>query len=384
MGMSYGGSGKDGEFLAHAWTMAGEAYDPLHIVHSAVSTTWKLADVLRSARKQGRLDITVLASYKLAKGRVGFPEEELSLDDFLGAITDPVQEGVYTNLNLRVTANGNSAIVHIRYQMSHVICEIFSGDEQFAERVSGMLLRDAPPVPLIQPAPDDKIHVEFSYKNPMGETYNRTLDAPRWAEIAGNYPPGVRDQLARLITSTPEETAGKVAVLHGVPGTGKTSFLRSLTSEWRDKAHLTYIIDTEEFFGDSAYMMNLVMNARSGTWNIFLCEDAEEFLDVQAKKKVGQSLARLLNLGDGMLGQGMKIMLMFTTNVAQVNLNDAITRKGRCFFEGHLRAFKESEASAWMQARGLELPENEDGRLRTYTLAEMYEYANKEKENAAS
>jgi len=53
-------------------------------------------------------------------------------------------------------------------------------------------------------------------------------------------------------------------------------------------------------------------------------------MGADAKSQVGQGLSRLLNVSDGILGQGTKIMILVTTNENLGKLNPAVMRPGRC------------------------------------------------------
>ena len=61
-----------------------------------------------------------------------------------------------------------------------------------------------------------------------------------------------------------------------------------------------------------------------------ILEDTGELLHVDAKRDVGQALARLLNTTDGILGLGTPTMVLITTNEEIAKINPALTRPGRC------------------------------------------------------
>ena len=48
----------------------------------------------------------------------------------------------------------------------------------------------------------------------------------------------------------------------------------------------------------------------SPQWRVLVIEDADELLREDAKSRVGQVLSRLLNLGDGILGQGLRVIVL--------------------------------------------------------------------------
>src|SRR4029077_18610770 len=49
-------------------------------------------------------------------------------------------------------------------------------------------------------------------------------------------------------------------------------------------------------------------------WRLLVREDAGELLGMAAPAEVGRGFARLLNIADGLLGQGAKALILVTTN----------------------------------------------------------------------
>jgi SpoVK/Ycf46/Vps4 family AAA+-type ATPase len=161
------------------------------------------------------------------------------------------------------------------------------------------------------------------------------------------------------------ETLGnaRIVLFHGPPGTGKTTAIRALADAWQHWCTMTYVIDPEEMFNRAGYLMTVLLDPNDKPWRLVVIEDAEEFLTPNAKASVGQSVARLLNIGDGMIGQGCRVLVLMTTNVPIVKLHDAITRPGRCAANIEVPRLTAGEANAW--SNGLVRKES--------TLAELYE-----------
>jgi len=195
----------------------------------------------------------------------------------------------------------------------------------------------------------EKVAFDLMHAGEYGaESYSREIPAPAWEEIRPNYSERVRAELDALCSFKPDEgTAGKIGILLGPPGTGKTHLIRSLAREWKDWANFKYIMDTERFFNDAGYMLEVVLKTASKSkWNVILCEDAEEYIGPRSKG--APALSRLLNMGDGLIGQGLRLILLFTTNAPDAELDEAIKRPGRCFVNAHIPLLTPSEATQWL------------------------------------
>jgi hypothetical protein len=71
-----------------------------------------------------------------------------------------------------------------------------------------------------------------------------------------------------------------------------------------------------------------------------------------------------LNVTDGVLARGTRVLVLFTTNEERGRLHPAITRPGRCLSVIEFDAFSPEEASRWLSGRPVPGP---------MTLAELYQ-----------
>jgi hypothetical protein len=250
------------------------------------------------------------------------------------------------------------------------------------ERASCELHRQ---LPLIGRTAGPTVSVTFWYNTSQGPTrVSRQLVAPTWHEIQGNYGGSAGTALARLMSAR-EPQGGKMIVWTGPPGTGKTYAIRALAQAWRPWADLHYLIDSEQFFGDQAAALVHVLLAdteagvvRSASeepqperYRLLILEDCGEMLSKDAKQHVGQALSRLLNLSDGLLGQGLNVLTLLTANEEIGSLSDAITRPGRCWQHLKFGPMTIAEQAAWYAAKGADATPRQ-GDL----LADMYGHLN--------
>jgi hypothetical protein len=206
--------------------------------------------------------------------------------------------------------------------------------------------------------------------------HRRWVDAPRWAAIDRNYPGDVREPLARLMDlDDPPTTGGRLLLWYGEPGTGKTTAIRALAHQWQAWADVHFVLDPEAFFGGPDYLMHVVAEedawdprlAAGTRWKVLVVEDADELIRADARQEAGASLGRLLNLTDGILGHGLRVLLLITTNEPMRALHPAVVRPGRCLADVQFRPFSFREAVEWL---GEAPPAT--GPSEHLTLAELY------------
>jgi hypothetical protein len=234
--------------------------------------------------------------------------------------------------------------------------------------------------PVTQVEMRQRVHLSFWANSQRACCVSRYIDTPAWEEIRGNYPSGVGSSLSELMARRFEESeSGRLILWHGPPGTGKTYAVRALAWAWREWCGCHYI--PEAFFGEQAkYMLDVLLNNDDDDddrWRLLILEDTGELLSADAKQRTGQGLSRLLNVTDGLLGQGLRVLVLVTTNESLRTLHPAVSRSGRCVSNLEFPAFPADEADAWLEARDV----SGDGTART--LASLFARAKGEDEPTA-
>jgi hypothetical protein len=237
--------------------------------------------------------------------------------------------------------------------------------------------------PQSQPGEDcHVVDVTFWWHGAEGNRQaTRELAVPSWDEIRSNYVAGTRETLEALMTRFHPGDGGQLLLFQGAPGTGKSFALRALAWEWRTWAEVQYVTDPEVLFErDPGYLMEVVMRSsprrfnpiKDEKWRVIVLEDTGEMLSLDAKDRVGQGLSRLLNLVDGLLGQGLRVLVLISTNEGLDRLHPAVARPGRCAATIEFGEFSAAEAETWLRSRSARGTVLGAG---TRTLAELHALA---------
>jgi len=228
-------------------------------------------------------------------------------------------------------------------------------DAAVVEDLSAQISRWNEPAPL----KPDSVEVTFCFRGERGlNRRRRKIHAPSWPSISLNYTSSVRDRFDRLVAAEPNRLDGRLVLLWGPPGTGKTTLLRTLAREWTPWCDTVYVSDPERLFSEAAYLNSILLEGEGGVdepdddratrWTLLLLEDCDELIRPDAKNASGQALSRLLNLTDGMVGQGLQLLVCLTTNEELWRLHPAVTRPGRCLAQIEVGRLNRAEAARWL------------------------------------
>lgn len=181
------------------------------------------------------------------------------------------------------------------------------------------------------------------------------------------------DRVVKDLSS--ENPAGRVAILDGKPGTGKTFLVRGLLDEVQDVIMVIVPANLVSQLAQPGMIPALVdlHKSRGGKPMVFLIEDADECLAPRMGDNMS-SVSTILNLGDGILGQLLDIRIVATTNAHRTELDEAIMRPGRLSASVQVGPLPYEKAQEVFErlCPGKAL---KDGR---YTLAELYSMARNE------
>ncbi len=126
-----------------------------------------------------------------------------------------------------------------------------------------------------------------------------------------------------LTAKLQKSNSNGIVLLHGQPGTGKSSYIRHLISSVR-KNFIYLPSSLANYIGQPSFLHFLSKHSNS----ILIIEDAEELL-MKRKTDSKPAISNLLNLSDGLLSDCLKVQVIATFNCDYSKIDDAFLRKGR-------------------------------------------------------
>lgn len=133
-----------------------------------------------------------------------------------------------------------------------------------------------------------------------------------------------------LIVNRLNQQNGKgIILLHGEPGTGKTSYIKYLTSLILEKEILFIPPSMAEMLSEPSIIPFLMSHKNS----ILIIEDAERVIADREGNGSPVGVSNILNITDGILGDCLNIQIIATFNMRREKIDTALLRKGRLIAE---------------------------------------------------
>ena len=149
------------------------------------------------------------------------------------------------------------------------------------------------------------------------------INLPETFDIELNYGDEFGKINKKIIKSLHENHSG-LYMLHGLPGTGKTTYIRYLASALKKD-----VIFFPTSFIDEVTNPAILNLLRKKQDCVLILEDAEKALTKRHLSDQPSLVSTLLNMTDGILGDILKLNVIVTYNCDRQDIDEALLRKGR-------------------------------------------------------
>lgn len=205
--------------------------------------------------------------------------------------------------------------------------------------------------------------IKWILRSSMGYIDCKFMEICPKGDLKGNYNDdfyAVDKKIRQIIHS---DESG-IIILHGKPGTGKTSYIRNLIYENTDITF--YWVDSTMFSCiDSSEFVNFIKSCKN---SVFVLEDSESLLRSRDDGN-NPAMQALLSMSDGMLGDSLKLKFICTFNTDLRNIDDAILRKGRMKVKYEFKDLEIDKVRSIFKKIGID-----EGKAKPMTLSDVYNY----------
>jgi hypothetical protein len=179
------------------------------------------------------------------------------------------------------------------------------------------------------------------------ETTEMYINPPK-LDLSDNYNDDFLSVHETIISRLRKKNDKGVVLLHGKPGTGKTSYLRYLITQTRKQ-----VIFLPPNMADSITEPGLVELLIENRNSIFVIEDAENIL-IDRNSGGSSAVSALLNLADGLLSDCLNIQIICSFNTDLARVDSALLRKGRLIANYEFRELEINKAQSLSNKLGFD------------------------------
>ncbi len=189
--------------------------------------------------------------------------------------------------------------------------------------------------------------------------------------VRENYTPATLAGFDSIVRSMRAESPmGRLSILNGPPGSGKTRMVRGMLKEVNECVHV--LIPTKEIAAlADPTMLTALLNLQdqgAGQRIVLYLEDADQALAVRDGDSM-PVISTLLQATDGMLGALLNLYVVATTNQDLSNIDDAVKRPGRLDVQMEIGPLDANQATSVLARL---VPNTTMQYQRSKTLAEIY------------
>jgi len=260
------------------------------------------------------------------------------------------REGIYLNQRYYVSrGKGTSILIHINiatygFISINVIYDDSLVHDDYIEKLYASLMgfMDAN-----AKSETKKCKINFICESRLSGLYLKEVnidtvvnDGGEEFDLENHYNDSFKDAYTKIMDSINGNKSKGLIMLHGFNGTGKTSFLRHLVTT-TDRKIIYISPDMSARLSDPSFLTFLMDHKNS----VLIIEDAENVLKSR-EAGMNQAVSNLLNVTDGILGDGLKFQVICTFNTSYDQIDHALKRPGRLLAEYEFTRLDENKTKA--------------------------------------
>jgi hypothetical protein len=154
-----------------------------------------------------------------------------------------------------------------------------------------------------------------------------------------NYGEKFKEDIYKKIVYKLNTTHKGLYMLHGLPGTGKSSLIKHLTTVVDKEFIFVPATFIEKFIADPDIFSILIRRKKY----VLILEDAEKIL-ISRESDDNQFISTLLNMSDGILSDILEASIILTFNCEHTKIDKALRRKGRTIIDYKFKNLSVDEA----------------------------------------
>lgn len=186
-------------------------------------------------------------------------------------------------------------------------------------------------------------------------------------DLSKNYNNDIIPVSDKIVKHLNKKKSSGITILHGSPGTGKTTYLRYLVSIL--KKDIIYLPpDMTNILSDPS----IIDFMKSKSNSIFIIEDGEEVLKKRGENGNTTAVSNMLNVSDGLLADVLHFNFVITINCDIDQIDPALRRPGRLVAEYQFNKLTSDKSRNLLVELypDLEIPH----KVEPMSLAEIYTY----------
>ena len=242
-----------------------------------------------------------------------------------------------------------SCVINITYDLSNekTVFELMEELNQYEYKYEDVTMSQ---IYLVSQTRDGFDLEEFDINNPE-------------LELESNYGTNFLPVNNKIVTELNKNNNRGLVLLHGEPGTGKTTYIKWLVSQIKDKN----VIFVPPFLTEAITSPEFIPFLASNSNSVLVIEDAERVVSERDNGGSAVGVSNILNMTDGIMGDIMKIQIICSFNMNRNKIDSALLRKGRLIAEHKFDALDVDHSNKLLSKLGSKSTTD-----KPLTLAQIY------------